>query len=165
MLEKRRADVEKDPYSAKSWGRLGIAFDIHGLYAEAIECYTRAQELDSKDYRWSYFMGLCHRIGDDRAALDHFLRARSLNDEYAPIQVHTGNGLLKVERHDEAKAAFERAIQLAPTLIPAHLGLARIDLARNQPEEALRRLLSVLEMKPTSGEIFWLLAETYRRLA
>ena len=53
--EHRRA-VIRDAGSPEAWGRLGAVFQAHGLEVEATECYTRASELDPKEFRWTYLL-------------------------------------------------------------------------------------------------------------
>lgn len=62
-----------------------------------------------------------------------------------------------MEQLSQAEAAFLRARELDPTVIRAHLGLAKVSLARSDPGDALRHLERALELKPQQGEVHSLL--------
>ena len=56
--------------------------------------------------------------GDPVTALDHFRRATSLFDEHAPAHYQAGRALQRLGDHDASRAAFARAQQLNPSLVP-----------------------------------------------
>jgi protein O-GlcNAc transferase len=56
--------------------------------------------------------------GDAAAAADHFRRATTIFDGYAPAHYQLGRALLRLGRSEEARAAFARARQLNPSLVP-----------------------------------------------
>ncbi|HMM77413.1 MAG TPA: PEP-CTERM system TPR-repeat protein PrsT [Gammaproteobacteria bacterium] len=55
-------------------------------------------------------------------------------------------------RPDEARAAYERALALAPAFDAAALNLARLDLAAGRPEEARARYRAILARQPDQAE-------------
>jgi tetratricopeptide (TPR) repeat protein len=56
--------------------------------------------------------------GDAAAALECFLRATATFDGYAPAHYQMGRALLRLQRPDDARAAFARAQRLNPGLVP-----------------------------------------------
>ena len=56
--------------------------------------------------------------GDLSAALAQFPRATQVFDEYAPAHYQRGLVLQRLGREDDARAAFGRAQQLNPSLVP-----------------------------------------------
>jgi len=56
--------------------------------------------------------------GDAAAAADAFRRATQAFDTFAPAHYQLGRALEALGRHDEARAAFARAQQLNPALVP-----------------------------------------------
>jgi tetratricopeptide (TPR) repeat protein len=162
-LREAAASVEANPDSAEAWGRLGSILDVHDLRAEAIVCYEQAERLDPDEFRWPYFLGICRRVGDQTGALEDFERAYRVDPDYAPLEVYRGNLLLGLEQLSQAEAAFRRAGELAPSLIRPYIGLAKVSLARSEPDEALHHLEQALKLGPRQGEAHWLLAEAYRR--
>ena len=53
---------------------------------------------------------------------------------------------------DEALAEYFRALELEPNNAEVSLNIAAIQLARNQPDQALSRLDQVVELAPENGE-------------
>jgi tetratricopeptide (TPR) repeat protein len=58
------------------------------------------------------------QAGDLIAAVDHFRRAASILDAYAPAHYQLGIALLRLGQVDAARDAFARAQQLNPSLVP-----------------------------------------------
>jgi tetratricopeptide (TPR) repeat protein len=56
--------------------------------------------------------------GDAAAAADCFRRATRAFESFAPAHYQLGRALQRLGRHDEARAAFARAQQLNPALVP-----------------------------------------------
>ena len=56
--------------------------------------------------------------GDPVTALDHFRRATSLFDEHAPAHYQAGRALQRLGDHEASRAAFARARELNPSLVP-----------------------------------------------
>jgi superkiller protein 3 len=56
--------------------------------------------------------------GDFSAALDHFRRAIQIFEAYAPAHYQMGRALQELGQDDAARAAFHRAQQLNPSLLP-----------------------------------------------
>lgn len=56
--------------------------------------------------------------GEAGAALEHFRRATSLIEDYAPAHYQAGRALERLGDHEASQAAFARARELNPTLVP-----------------------------------------------
>jgi tetratricopeptide (TPR) repeat protein len=56
--------------------------------------------------------------GDAAAAVEHFRRAIALLDSYAPAHYQMGRALDRLGQRDAARAAFTRAHELNPSLVP-----------------------------------------------
>jgi tetratricopeptide (TPR) repeat protein len=56
--------------------------------------------------------------GDPAAAIECFLRAIASFDAHAPAHYQMGRALLRLQRLEEADAAFARAQRLNPGLVP-----------------------------------------------
>ena len=56
--------------------------------------------------------------GDAAAAADCFRRATQAFDGFAPAHYQLGRALERLGQHDAARAAFARAQQLNPALVP-----------------------------------------------
>jgi len=156
--------IEAAPYSAAAWGELGGVLDVHDLKTEAIVCYERAERLDPGDGRWPYFLGLCRRLSDQRAALVDFIRAAEDLPDHAPLQVYLGQGFLALEDLDRAEAHLRRAAEIDPGLMRVAIGLGQVLLGRGDAGGALVFFDNAVGMGAKAAEVHWLRAEAYRRL-
>jgi YaiO family outer membrane protein len=86
------------------------------------------------------------------AAVDLLSRAAQLQPENADIWVQLGFARSAAGQLDEARAAFEQAVLLAPGYVDAHLGLARLAFWRGDLDEAGQRLATVRRLDPGNEE-------------
>ncbi len=149
---------------APAWGTLGIVFDVHDMQAEAIICYQYAIELDPDEFQWPYFLGHCHRIGDQTQALEAFASAAAIDDAYAPLQVYLGHGYLALDDLAKARVHYERAIELDPKLPRAIVGLAQLAIAEGNANVAVQGLNQLVLRRENSAEVFHLLAKASQML-
>lgn len=162
LIERATVDVLGDPYSAEVWGALGASYDVHDMYSEAIVCYARAETLDPVNPRWPYFLGFCHQVGDQAAALDDWQRAEAVMPDYAALQVRLGRAHLALDDPTAAADHFARALRLDGELIPALIGRAQVALAGADATAALDHLARAAALGPRSGQVDQLRAEAYR---
>jgi YaiO family outer membrane protein len=88
-----------------------------------------------------YQAGVAARhAGDPDEALRRLGRAAEAAPANADVQLQLGLAYLALDRLDEAEAAFERALALAPDYGDARLGLARVAQRRGDPATALAEL-------------------------
>jgi len=69
-----------------------------------------------------------------------------------PLYSGLGNAYFKLERYEEAEAAFKNALKIDANLVNAHYGLAGVYLRQNKIEEGLVELKKVVELGPESEE-------------
>lgn len=76
-------------------------------------------------------------------------------------QIHNMKGGIYQAKGDSAKAraAFEKAVALQPTFLPAVANLARLDLQDKKPDMAKARFLKVLEKDKNNADVMTGLAE------
>jgi superkiller protein 3 len=163
-LRDRLDAVAAAPDSGEAWGMLGVAFDVHELFAEAVTCYEQAIEREPDEFRWRYLLGTCVRLGNREEALAQLLRAAELRPDYAPTYCRIGQIQLLDNDLDGAEASFIQALERNPKLLFAQVGLGKVALARDDAEAAVLDLNKGLALAPQSGETHWLLAEAHRRL-
>jgi len=160
-----RAAVLERPGEAERWGRLGAAFDVHGLFAEAEACYRRARELDPDDFRWAYFLAIVRDVagaGPDEL-IGAFRDAVALRSDYPQAHFRLGYALGLRGEVAEAEAAYRRAIELDPKLAMAQRDLGQLLLARGEVRQAVEVLLVAAELAPWDGAIFSTLAQAFER--
>jgi lipopolysaccharide biosynthesis regulator YciM len=65
---------------------------------------------------------------------------------------------------DGAFTHYQRAYKLNPNEVAAQLGLARVFMTQQKPQEAVKYLLAVIQADPLNSEAHYRLASAYRRL-
>ena len=104
---------------------LGRVLQLAGEQAAALAHLADAERLRQQAQReqeasvWTSVGTAKLESGDPVTALDHFRRATSLFDGYAPAHYHAGRALQRLGEHDASRAAFARARQLNPSLVPS----------------------------------------------
>src|SRR5262249_4635882 len=120
-IEKARVAVRGSPRSGSTWGRLGMVLLAHHLHAEAEPCFVRAEQLDPRDPRWPYHLGVILSLRNPEAAIPKWQRAVELGKADAAPHCRLADALLNQGRPDEAGALFEHVLQREPAHPLAHL--------------------------------------------
>ncbi|MBX3472093.1 MAG: tetratricopeptide repeat protein, partial [Planctomycetes bacterium] len=92
--------------------------------------------------------------GDASGALRVLDEALAEHPERPELLVNRGNALLALGRLLEAEASYERAIALAPTLMPAWSGRAATRLRQGRREPALEDLDRAIVLSPTTPDLY-----------
>jgi tetratricopeptide (TPR) repeat protein len=86
-------------------------------FAEAERLRQRAQ-VEQEASVWTTTGIQKLESGDPAGAMAHFERATNIYEAYAPAHYQLGRALQRLGRHDAARAAFARAHELNPSLVP-----------------------------------------------
>ena len=147
-LEELHGTAREFPDSGPLRGRLGLAYDANGFAEAAAATYAQAQALDGQEFLWPYLRAFAVASGGD---LDGAVRAMdaalAIDAGYAPAWLQRGTWLLDLDRLDDATAAFERALGLAPTgdaAVATTAGLARVLVRQDRSDEAIAKLEPLL---------------------
>lgn len=135
-----------DPKSAEARIGLGASRLAAGETDRALADLESAVAVDPNSYRADFLLVL---LLLQQANYDQALQAMQSFEKKQPNNPLTYNlkGLIYRNKNEGAAArkAFERALQLQPTFVPAATNLAQLDLEDKQPASARRRLEAILE--------------------
>ena len=147
-LEELHGTAREFPGSGPMRGRLGLAYDANGFAEAAAATYAQAQVLDGQEFLWPYLRAFALASGGDLdGAVQAMDAALTIDSAYAPGWLQRATWLLDLDRLDDAAAAFERALELAPTgdaPVAASAGLARVLVRRDRAGEAIAMLEPLL---------------------
>jgi len=101
-------------------------------------------------------------IGNVQQAGPILQQAVKLDPGSARTHFLLGRALIVVGRFDEAEAELRTARQLHPSLPDVPMALAEIALRKNQPDEAVVHLESILKSESSYAGAYRALAEVYR---
>jgi tetratricopeptide (TPR) repeat protein len=145
--------VNEEPDSAEALQRLGSILQLQGRYSEAEACYRAALARDHDYVEALIGLGQVEaQRGDSASALKRFLSAVEIDPHRPKAHFSMGRVLESVGRTDEALAEYFRALAFDPNLVQVIVRIAAIQLAQNQPDQALSRLDQVVELSPDDGE-------------
>ncbi|XP_071947047.1 uncharacterized protein [Antedon mediterranea] len=123
-----------------------------GLYSDAIQLFTEAINLDSKDFRFFGNRSFCYdRIGQHDKALEDAKKAIQLNKDWPKGYFRKGRALAGLKLYSDAEAAFEHVLKLDKECDDAVQELIRVrthqliemGFSRQQSEAAIRQYTSV----------------------
>ncbi|MDR2021592.1 MAG: tetratricopeptide repeat protein, partial [Treponema sp.] len=109
-----------DTVSSLIYKHRGMANFAQSKYADAIDDFTRALELDQKSYKAAYYRGMVHAVMQQYAeAVDDFSLSLGINP-YQPFCLYRrGQAYYHIEDYPQALADCEAALVLDPTSEPA----------------------------------------------
>jgi Tfp pilus assembly protein PilF len=155
------------PDSAKLWFAMGVAQFTDNKYAEAAEAFAHALEREPKMSPALAYLGMMNvdqgRIpealvyyqkaldADAHSAVNHFLIAEAFTKLPAPDD-------------QQAQRHLNRALELDPGFVQAHLTLGKIYLRTNRFENAGAELEGVVRVDPKQAEAYYQLSRVYTRL-
>lgn len=114
----------------------------------------------AQDAQALYEQGVADRkSGKFDDALEKLQAAAELRADDADIQVQVGLTLTALKRLAEARVAFEKALELAPTYLDATLGLARLDYFDKKFQAARENVEKVLKERADDQDARDLLAQ------
>lgn len=159
------ARARAEPGSAEARLDLAMRLDAHGLPGPAAAEYAAAAGLDPRSARARYHLGFCRELtGDAAGALQAYAEAAAADPSSAPAHARLGQARLEAGQLDAAQAAFERARDAAPEHPAGCEGLARVALARDDPQGAVALLEPYLARHPERGYARHLLGTALREL-
>lgn len=122
------------PHEARAYGGLGKLFLLQGSPGEAVAAYRRAVELDP-----NYFAGRSDlaaalaQVGEVDEAERLLKELLAIRPEIADAWCNLGNVYYLRRRPAEAKAAYERALEIDPEHDFAREGIERLRRSRQVP--------------------------------
>ena len=136
--------IELDPTLAEGHRALGTYHAYQGDSFAALECHSRAYELEPENARVAGSIGYeWHQLGRPELALAWFERAMRRDLQPGAWAAYVGDLLTDIGEDDEAKTAFLQSCEFRPGLSEGTLGQARLALltrefssARTQCERA-----------------------------
>lgn len=158
-----RTAAALDPTATRPLDELGDVMYQRQRYRVAAELYESCLKLDERSPRVSYKLALArYRDGDLNAALMAARQAIRLDDRMPQAYYILGLALRDKRRTAEAQQAFDKAVSLAPDLLPAREELAELHAAAGRRGDELAELQSIagLDHDHVEREVAVALAQT-----
>ncbi len=121
--------------------KLARLYHANGFYEEASQCYQGLITLQSKEAKWPHMLAeILSSYGKLEDALPYRELVMKLDPEYIPAMVRLGDVYLKQNKANEAEKVYTRVLKQDRDNPYAQLGLARLDIASGDLENAQQRL-------------------------
>ena len=138
VITRSRELVRASPDSGEAWGQLAMVLRAHDFGPESDACFERAEELDPRNARWPYLLGVSWAVYDIQGAKACYRRAIAIDPEAPDLRfarLRLAELLLGEARLDQAEQQFQAALRLTPVSAiedqaRAMLGLAQAAWAR-----------------------------------
>lgn len=131
------------------FGRVCLQRD---LGQDALEALRKAHGLAPDDNQVLYLLAAAHITVEKYADAFALLQTYLTRVQNNPTAYHSMGWLqVKLGRSAEARAPFERALELAPKFVAPLLELAELDIKDGETERARTRLDRVLALEPKSA--------------
>jgi len=112
------------------WKYAGKAFLALGQFEEALQCLTKAHQIDTKDPDTIKDIGNSNlKLGSINKATEWYEKSLMIDNDYAPAINNLANLKRQSGDNREAVALFKRAINADPKLVQAYVGTAACLLA------------------------------------
>ncbi len=150
LVERHVALVRADPSSAQAHGSLGLVYEANDLWEPAAASFANAAKLEPSQPLWDYHRSISLREAGIVEDADRLLRASAARLTDVPgVQHRLGYALLDAGELDAAAQAFGRALAKAPEQPEILVGLAFVELGKE--DYAGARDLCLRALKRDSG--------------
>lgn len=133
------AQADEDCFQAMEKGKAALSKnDVQ----QALKFFRSAQQLQQSDARPYFWIGYClEKANDSSGAVKAYaqcIEAEKLHGmDSAELRLDLGNALCRLNYFKEAIYDYKRAIEIDPTLVVAHLALARAQVSMKDWNSAL----------------------------
>jgi serine/threonine protein kinase/tetratricopeptide (TPR) repeat protein len=154
--------IAQQPSLGEAYTGLGETYEAMGRVADADRAYLRAIQL-RPDWPTAFtkYGSFCLTRGRYADALKQFRRVVELLPDSARGYANLGAALQELRKTDEAIAAYQRAIAIAPSAI-AYSNLGMIEFAVGRYGEAGRAFEKAAEIAPNNYQIWANLGDAHR---
>jgi tetratricopeptide (TPR) repeat protein len=129
-----------------------MVLHAHQQYAAAERCYRRAEALDVRSARWSYYLAtVLAAQGKQSEALEGFQRALRRDPGLPVARRQIAEMLLGMARPEEAERWAREAVGNAPNAAAGWYVLGRIQASRRDTDTAVASLRKACELFPRYG--------------
>jgi len=163
-LKDLRIASRLDPAAERPAELLGDVNYSLERYAKAVESYRQFVDLDERNPKVFYKLGLAQfRTGDITGAIPSLRKAVALDERLAEAHYLLGLCLRSQNQPTEAVRALEQASRLSPGLVAPREALADIYETVGRPRDAIVQLEAIATLEPDRPERQAAVARAYAR--
>ena len=157
--------VKKEPDNSEHWVELGSCFKAVDNYENAIECYEKAIQLDSKTEAWKRLGFLyLYNLKEYDKALECYLKAENNNPDDLTILSQISKTYEAMENFEMAIVYAEKGIESEPDSYTLNPLLGRLYLKNGQYKMSIDKYKEHLNKKPNDSFSWRNLGGTYQKI-
>jgi tetratricopeptide (TPR) repeat protein len=165
LVDRHVALVRAAPSSAKAHATLGLVYEANELWVPAAASYANAAKLDPSQPLWDYHRSISLREAGNVEEADRLLRDSAARLPDVPgVQHRLGSALFDAGDLDAAAEAFQRALAKAPEQPEILVGLAFVDLGKDDFAGARDLCFRALKKDSAYQQAHYALGLAYRGL-
>jgi tetratricopeptide (TPR) repeat protein len=165
QIQQAYENAKSHPSDAKATGILGMTLQTYGLLQEAATYYQRAADLQPKEFRWTYYLGLIEADqGRCEPAESQLHLALGIDPDYVPAKLKLASCLLASAALDTSEKMYNEVLNQDADNPDAYYGLGRIRANRRDYAGAAEAYRKALAIFPDYGAAHYALALAYRAL-
>jgi len=155
--------INIDPYYEKSYFNLACVYIDNNNYDSALIYINKAIDLNNKniDYRFLAMECLLNVDSNFDTFIKHYEFIEKFEPNHSMNQYLYGKYLEKKKDFENAKAAYQKALNLLPTIPQPNLALGELFAAENRIDEAIEYYEAALKDKQTQKRAQLQLAKLY----
>jgi len=156
----------KEPTSANDYYTQGMLYLARSMPKEAGEQFRQALKLDPNHiYSILGMVAISIKLGDEESAKEFSDKAMKVQPNNAEILNMLGERWMidagSPKYLPEAESKFKEALSINPKLVPAHVNLARLYIAKNKTDDGIKEYQQAINIKPQDPELRRELAYVY----
>jgi YVTN family beta-propeller protein len=134
-----------------SWNKLGTELTRKGLYAEAIQCYERALQINPDYIEASLNRGLAlYSQGKYEEAIKSYDRTINIDPNNVDAWLNRGLALYSQGKYEEAIKSYDRVIEIDPNNVDAWLNRGLALYSQGKYEEAIKSYDRTINIDPNN---------------
>lgn len=138
LIESKASVVRAAPSDGRAHATLGLVYEANEQWDEAARCFANAIAIDDAQPLWLYHRALVlGEAGQTVASIAALREAARKLETSAAVQQRLGQQLLSQGEFADARAAFGRALVVAPESPECLAGMAGVEIAGEHWNEAL----------------------------
>lgn len=158
--------IEDDSEDSNSYFNLGLVYFKMKDYPVAIDYFQRTIDINDDDIYAHFYIGnILKEFGDNEAAKEKFEKVISLSPDYSWAYFNLGAIYFEMGDNEAAKENLRKTIELNPIDVEAYKILTKILTKDSEFNEANEVMLDALSNCEKSGDLFYIIAETYKNIA
>ncbi len=162
-LAKLADSIAQAPRDAERRADMGLAFAVNGLWPEARQCFTNAQQLGNSGPLPAMYAAVANQeMGDYEGAIRELREVVRLHPDFAPAWHRLGHAFIASGQPAAAVETFTAVTRLAPRDWHGWAGLGEAQLRSGQGPAAVESLTQANQLDPATRSIHFLLGQAYQ---